>query len=484
MKERKNIDRLYQEKFKDFEASPREEVWQNISARLKKKEEKKPLIIPLWYKLGGIAAALAVIMGLTYFLNNNIILNTGTEVVFEIEDTNRPKIKFPENNSTLQKAIKLLDSVQAESENIRNTENVQYAANLENSSREKASASELSNIDSNNTAQETNNEEESIASESSPNPTSEDNKFSNPQSQESNSSAIAENEEQENKATEEPASEKNIPDNLDENAGNNALAELADKKEEEKELIPKNEKGKIRLSTFAAPIFYDNLGSGNAISAEFSNNNSQSQVTMAYGLNIAYPINEKLSIRTGISKVNINYDIEEISYAPSAFARNIESIDYNTSNNLQIQDDSPAIRIPNSAESPSGFNNYSAVSPAYVSGQINQQYGFLEVPVEIEYALINKKFDLNIIGGGSSLFLDQNTVSIMANNQRTELGEANNINKVSFSTNIGLGLGYEFLPDFKINVEPIFKYQLNTFKGTEGVQPFFFGIYSGFSFKF
>ena len=54
MKEKKNIDRLFQEKFKDFEVHPSEQVWKNIVAAKKKKEDRK--IIPIWWRLGGVAA--------------------------------------------------------------------------------------------------------------------------------------------------------------------------------------------------------------------------------------------------------------------------------------------------------------------------------------------------------------------------------------------------------------------------------------------
>ena len=39
---------------------------------------------------------------------------------------------------------------------------------------------------------------------------------------------------------------------------------------------------------------------------------------------------------------------------------------------------------------------------------VNQSLGFIEIPLEIEYALINKKFGFNIIGGFSSFILSNN----------------------------------------------------------------------------
>jgi hypothetical protein len=58
MREKKDIDRLFQEKFKDFEAAPPERVWGNIEAELRK--EKKRRVVPLWFKLGSVAAILLI----------------------------------------------------------------------------------------------------------------------------------------------------------------------------------------------------------------------------------------------------------------------------------------------------------------------------------------------------------------------------------------------------------------------------------------
>lgn len=119
------------------------------------------------------------------------------------------------------------------------------------------------------------------------------------------------------------------------------------------------------------------------------------------------------------------------------------------------------------------------------TGTMGQQIGYLEVPVEVNYALLDRKFGIDLIGGLSSLFLTDNSVVLQSSGKTTELGEANNINSVNFSTNVGLGLNYKFTDRLKLNVEPVFKYHLNTFNDTSGdFSPYSFGVYSGFSFKF
>ena len=122
---------------------------------------------------------------------------------------------------------------------------------------------------------------------------------------------------------------------------------------------------------------------------------------------------------------------------------------------------------------------------APLSGSMVQQLGYLEVPMELNYRLLDNKFGINVIGGVSSLFLLDNAVSLESNELVTEMGAANNVNDVSFSTNIGLGLDYKINNALKINLEPMFKYQLNTFNNTSGeFRPYTIGVYSGLRFQF
>ena len=114
-----------------------------------------------------------------------------------------------------------------------------------------------------------------------------------------------------------------------------------------------------------------------------------------------------------------------------------------------------------------------------------QQMGYVEVPVELSYALVNKKFGVNVIGGFSSLFLVDNAVSLESQGFVTEMGEANNVNDINFSANAGIGLDYQFSPKIRFSLEPVFKYQLNTFSDTAGdFRPYTIGVYSGVNFRF
>lgn len=444
MKDKKHIDRLYQEKFKDFESTPREAVWKNISSRLQNKERRRG-ILPLWYKIAGVAAVLALLINFSneFFSKKSKINNQAFE---SLADENFGEISIASSAYT-QNMIRSSKALQAL---MKVTKNLETEALEAETHRKKIKTNSFKNI-----PQAPNL---TIVSKNSAYTFSDHNK---PESQ------IA-SIEQEIKPE---IQLRDLPIPNSENA--EEQAKITEK------TIPYK---KLRVSTTAAPIYYDNFGSGNTIDDQFANNQGSSEITISYGINFAYQISEKIRIRSGISKVDLSYNTKDIAFTAAVNPSTLSGINYNGNiPNYRIENRSvrPFSNISASAE----FNRASLASPT--AGYLNQKLGFIEVPLEIEYVIIDKKIGLNIIGGGSTLFLDENMISLKSSDFSTNLGEGNNLNKVSFSTNIGIGIDYDISPQFQLNLEPIFKYQINTFNNATGdIKPYYFGVYSGFSFKF
>ena len=119
------------------------------------------------------------------------------------------------------------------------------------------------------------------------------------------------------------------------------------------------------------------------------------------------------------------------------------------------------------------------------TGTINQKMGYYEVPLEISYTVLDQKIGISLIGGISTLFLEENKTSLISSETNLRLGEANNLNSMHFSSNIGLEFKYKFVKSFQLNFEPMVKYQLNTFSNNSGTtKPVLIGLYSGISYHF
>jgi len=441
MEEKKHIDRIFQEKFKDFDATPREVVWENISSRLNE-NKRKNRILPLWYKIAGVAALLALFINYASGLFKNTTSGSPSISTVVSEDSLDISLASQQYTQNMIRSSIILKAI------IQDTNDKLTDRTIATKGRNIAESSNLKE-DQRNTKVIS-----MVASD----------KYSYSDFNTTVASASIE----ENKTTLESKKDLPIPFEKTEDI---SLAEntLSTKK--------------IRVSTMAAPIYYDNLGSGTSIDSQFKNNASSGEISISYGINLAYQISEKIKIRSGISKVDLSYNTNDIAFTAAVNPTALSSINYSDGNVPNFRIENRTVRQFSNLTASAEFNRASLASPT--AGYLNQKLGFIEVPLEIEYVIIDKKIGLNIIGGGSTLFLNNNMISLNSSDFSTNLGEANNLNNISFTTNLGVGLDYNISPQFQLNFEPIFKYQLNTFTKTTGsVNPYYFGVYSGFSFKF
>ena len=107
------------------------------------------------------------------------------------------------------------------------------------------------------------------------------------------------------------------------------------------------------------------------------------------------------------------------------------------------------------------------------------------MPLEVTYKVLDKKFGIDFIGGMSTMILNRNEIYLQSSELNVKIGEANNLNNVHFSGNIGLGFKYDIFRRLEARIEPVFKYQINTFNNDAGnFKPYVFGVYSGINFTF
>jgi hypothetical protein len=252
-----------------------------------------------------------------------------------------------------------------------------------------------------------------------------------------------------------------------------AQAEELSEKEEEKEKLV----NRWQVYANIAPVYYNSLGEGSHIDDQFVANSKSGETNMSYGVNVSYALSKKLAIRSGVSSLDLSYDTDNV------ILYNTPSGNSNPVNPMRNINLAPASQSLNAF---SGQNlGFQQIISDLSNAAISQRLSYFEVPVELEYKLVGNRFGINLIGGVSTFFLNNNEVYSEFEEYTTYIGEANNINNVSFSTNLGVGMNYSFSEKFKFNFEPTFKYQLNAYSNTSGdFRPYIIGVYTGFSYKF
>ncbi|OJX52861.1 MAG: hypothetical protein BGO88_13685 [Flavobacterium sp. 38-13] len=575
MSEKKNIERLFQEKFKDFEAIPSPEVWDNIEAKLK--EKKKRRVIPLWFKLSGVAAILLIgFMIGDGIINSPIKTDTDNGVV----DQNATDVDRSKDLTPMQSPIKSKEVVTENENAVTETKNTdleknnptQQHKNSENpeqdqlnksiiSGKNKAKNTAIASQDNTdrerlkNTADKnlpviTNQKTKTESGLASQGPAQQHNRPKNANqnkfngknqedvfnkagiadsgnkeknqaksiiNQNSNKISIPENRNEgekqlavsEKKSNDllrknDNVSERNKQSDKEKNnnsriafdteafekqkkdsaavatAEPNPLEELLKEKEKKQQAVTETKVNRWQITSNVAPIYFSSASKGSPINQQFADNSKSYEKNLSYGVGVNYAINKKWSIRGGVNKLTLGYNTNNIVYY-AGLSDAVANGEVFSPSNIQESRNVTVIVEDNTAANTVSFDNV----PGKKAGSLNQTMGYVEVPVELSYKILDDKFGISLIGGMSTLFLNENSLSVVSPGMSTSIGKASNLNDVSFTSNIGIGFKYKFWKSFEANVEPKLKYQINTFsENAGGFKPYFIGLYSGISFNF
>ena len=472
MKQKKNIDQLFNERFANHQADPASHVWDKIQARLEK--DKKDRVIAIWWRTAGVAASLALIFSLAGLLDN-----TQSNSIVE----QQPEVK---NNSTPSPKIDKAVEINLRQDNTRvattnkDAQNQTITPQIEvNDNKTSKNKIIVLNKPKNAVAKLAVKKDAGVPAKNlgvavvKPN----------------NSPVISENKEIINTEVVVPTGSSTVIAALENISPEGAEKQsIFDAIKEQKQLESKDAVAKIssqenlwEIAPNIAPVYYNTLSQGSSIDASFADNSQSGDVNISYGIGVRYALSDRLKIRSGISNVALSYSTSGIELGDGPVSLALKTIDYASEGVVVIAQDLGTFSSQNQD------GTFGDITPKSTNGEafINQNISYYEVPLELSYTLFDSAFGLDVIGGVSTLLLGNNEVSVTAGNYNEVLGSANNLSSLSFATNIGLGLHYKMSSKFKLNIEPMFKYQLNPYTDSSvSFKPYYLGVYTGLSFKF
>jgi len=473
MKEYKDIDRLFQEKFRDFEKNPSGKVWKNIENTLVVKPKRERKAVWLW--LSGVAASLVIL----FFMNESVFNTTTTPtntLDTEQEFSNKDNTTTSEVASTQTKEGSSQSTENHQTKNTIITKPI-HLQKLENTIAEKYTTKQTSDQKIKQLSTLTNSTN-STKKENIQTPKTNLSNTTYPQK--SNKTILQMLSETKHKIAQtdsETLNKLTAQTNSPSVTKEHTLTTSENLAESTVEVEKTTSNKKWAVSTVVAPVYlsaFDKKAS--SIDDQFDENVKQGRFSAAYGVQVAYQLNTRFSLQSGLHIVNYGYKTYGVYVSPSGAVSRYANINYDLDANLVDVRAAPSM-------APLNVLNETKIKES--KGDLTQVFGYIEIPIEAKYRLNKGSLGINLVGGFSTLLLNKNEIFIEMTDFSNKLGEASNLNSLNFSGNLGLELEYKLYKNVNFNLMPMFKAQTNTFeKNTAGFSPYAIGVYSGLNLRF
>ncbi len=250
--------------------------------------------------------------------------------------------------------------------------------------------------------------------------------------------------------------------------------------------------GRWSIKAEFAPVFNNQTqNSGQAGSLMYTNSQSYkpqvttSENTFSGGMVAGYKVSKRLIVKSGFVYNNIRQTTRNVDFM------GVNPL-FNVPGNATLAS-TPAgqVNLDKMVNTRVGANlisdatlNYSSKST--VENVLKQDIGFIEIPVQATYKLIDRKIAVGLTGGISTNILVGNKAILSENGEKISTGETSNMRNIVYSGSVGLEIGYEITNRITLTVEPRLKHFVNSISTSKSVnyKPSQIAIVTGLTYSF
>lgn len=476
MKEEFNMDKIFREKLKDFPVEPPAFLWDNIQAELAGQRRKKRMA---WYSWSAVAALLVLAFVAGWYFNESadraVPQLTETEQVNPVENSNPEEqiasVTENENEKTEQESLKndifLADATRKEAtpqlpeENKFDTET------------KKENVSGLENPDENRTL--------TLAGLDLIKP---------------KETAKVEMAGEKRYFTQE---EKNQPKSVEEffSWERKVIHENA----QHFSSAAKSVRG-WKLGLNVSPGYSSYAAKhGSVYSSNMTYEANDGNANLSGGVSVQYKTSKRISIESGVyyaqngqqtgSSPQLFGNRAEMDYAFAPADKNYFNTAVSLTGTRMAMNSTAGIidfkGVPKGAEIAANLENAGTYSNSLLtSGELSQVFDFVEIPLYLRYLIIDRKMDVELVGGLNAGLVVGNNAYIDNEYGVQNIGKTRDIAPVNFSGTVGLGMNYALGKNLSVAVEPRLNYYLNSINRNPEVdfRPYRIGIYTGLYYEF
>jgi hypothetical protein len=228
---------------------------------------------------------------------------------------------------------------------------------------------------------------------------------------------------------------------------------------------------------------------------------SDGNASLSGGVSVQYKTGKRISIESGIyyaqngqqtgSSPQLFGDKAEMEYTFAPADRNYFNTAVTLSGSRMVMNSTAGIiefeDVPKGAEIAANLEtagNYS--NSLLTSGELAQVFDFVEIPLYLRYLLIDRKIDVELVGGVNAGLVVGNNAYIDNEYGIQNIGKTSDISTVNVSGTVGVGLNYALGKNLSVAVEPRVNYYLNSINRNPEVdfRPYRVGVYTGLYYEF
>ena len=242
------------------------------------------------------------------------------------------------------------------------------------------------------------------------------------------------------------------------------------------------------LKATMAPVMSYRRLQNNASRLEY--NTSESELfSYSGGVNFGYKLNKRWSVHSGFYYSQIGQTVNKIRLGSDDFAQYGDETFIRLNNSLGEVEVEPTKLL--SAKPPENIQNIvngnRLLKFSYkLDASVVQRFEYVKIPLMLEYTMIDKKIDVNLVGGLNSNFLVNEGVYLKNQTGNSRLiGNTTNIRQFNYSGALGLGFEYNLTRQINMYFEPHMDYFLNPINYSETkTYPYSFAVHTGLSVTF
>lgn len=252
------------------------------------------------------------------------------------------------------------------------------------------------------------------------------------------------------------------------------------------------------VGALVTPAYAVNESSYDEVYASnMSRSGDKQDLSVGAGISVAYQTGRRWSIQSGIHYSRL--DQSSGTHGNNQSMSVSEQLGYTYFNNkvrmqpsgnllmnasagvIEIEQLPASIRVSNSLDLAEGSSEL-----LLTSDDFEQRFEYIEIPLLVRYQVIDKAWNMHLLGGMSTNVLVDNDVYLENGNGSSHIGKTKDMNTFNYAASFGFGMGYHLTDKIQLHLEPRLKYYLQSLSNNPDVnfKPYTIGIYTGVSYRF